>query len=117
MSKKSNRPVRFPICLTHPRRLHQPCSEAELFAVASPRQGTAETFAGKHQIPIIHGLQEDPGDARGGYDCNRGTQRPSLRHDIGCRCGRQHIVMEKPLCLNLADADRMIEACRKPKSN
>src|SRR5262245_46105745 len=25
----------------------------------------------------------------------------------------KHIVMEKPLCLNLAEADRMIEACRR----
>jgi predicted dehydrogenase len=27
----------------------------------------------------------------------------------------KHIVMEKPLCLNLAEADRMIAACRKAK--
>jgi len=27
----------------------------------------------------------------------------------------KHIVMEKPLCLNLAEADRMIDACRKAK--
>ena len=27
----------------------------------------------------------------------------------------KHIVMEKPLCLNLNEADRMIAACRKAK--
>ena len=27
----------------------------------------------------------------------------------------KHIVLEKPMCLNLAEADRMLDACRKAK--
>src|SRR5260370_24357199 len=29
--------------------------------------------------------------------------------------GGKHVVMEKPFCLNLTEADQMIEACRKAK--
>jgi predicted dehydrogenase len=31
---------------------------------------------------------------------------------LSCAAAGKHVVMEKPLCLNLAEADRMIDACR-----
>src|SRR5262249_32357029 len=34
---------------------------------------------------------------------------------IAAAAAGKHVVCEKPLCLNLAEADRMIEACRKAK--
>jgi len=94
----------------------KPCSEAELFAVASPTPGHAETFAAKHQIP--HHFT----------DYKKILEMPEVDmivigapNDLHCAmtldaaAAGKHIVMEKPLCLNLADADRMIEACRKAK--
>src|SRR5258706_6203269 len=43
------------------------------------------------------------------------------RNDLHCRITRdaaaagKHVVMEKPLCLNVTEADRMIAACRKAR--
>jgi len=94
----------------------KPYAAAELFAVASPTPGHAETFARKHQIP--HNFR----------DYRKILEMPELEmvvvgvpNDLHCTivvdaaAAGKHIVMEKPLCLNLAEADRMIEACRKAK--
>jgi len=92
------------------------CPEAEVFAVASPTPGNAKRFAAKHDIPhhftdhkklldipevdmVVVGV---PNDAH----C-------SITLDAAA--AGKHIVMEKPLCLSLAEADRMINACRKAK--
>ena len=32
---------------------------------------------------------------------------------LDCAAAGKHVVVEKPLCLNLAEADRMIDACRQ----
>ena len=34
---------------------------------------------------------------------------------VGAAAAGKHVVCEKPLCLNLAEADRMIDACKKAK--
>src|SRR5438105_1233351 len=92
------------------------CPEAELFAVASPTPGHAETFARKHGIP--HHFN----------NYKKILEMPEVDlivigvpNDLHClmtldaAAAGKHIVIEKPLCLNLADADRMIETCRKAK--
>jgi myo-inositol 2-dehydrogenase/D-chiro-inositol 1-dehydrogenase len=92
------------------------CAQAELFAVASPTPGHASAFAAKHEIP--HHLT----------DYKKMLAMPELDvvvvgapNDVHCSitldaaASGKHIVMEKPLCLNLADADRMIEACRRAR--
>jgi myo-inositol 2-dehydrogenase / D-chiro-inositol 1-dehydrogenase len=92
------------------------CDQAEVFAVASPTPGHASAFASKHGIP--HHFT----------DHKKLLEMPEVKlvvlgapNDIHCQivldaaAAGKHIVVEKPLCLNLADADRMIEACRKAK--
>ena len=92
------------------------CPAAEVYAVASPTPGNAQTFAAKHAIP--HHFT----------DYKKLLAMPELEmvvvgvpNDLHCQvaldaaAAGKHLVMEKPLCLNLAEADRMIEACRKAK--
>jgi predicted dehydrogenase len=90
------------------------CPDAELFAVASPTPGNAEKFADRNEIP--HRFT----------DYKKLLAMPELDmivvgvpNDVHCQvtldaaAAGKHVVMEKPLCLNLAEADKMIEACRK----
>ncbi len=90
------------------------CAGAELFAVASPTGDHAQHFAERHRIPRYltdyrKMLEMDEVDmvvigAPNDLHC-------SMTVDAA-RAGK-HVVCEKPLCLNLAEADRMIEACRE----
>ena len=90
------------------------CPQAEIRAVASPTAGHAQAFAERFAI------------ARHFTDYADMLARPDIDmvvvgapNDIHCRvtldaaAAGKHVVMEKPLCLNLADADRMIAACRQ----
>src|SRR5215510_6598728 len=97
------------------------CPQAELFAVASPTAGNAQKFAAKHGIP--HHFA----------DYRKLLEMPEVDmvvvgvpNDVHCAvtldaaAAEKHIVMEKPLCLNLAEADRMPSAplsrsCFTPK--
>jgi myo-inositol 2-dehydrogenase/D-chiro-inositol 1-dehydrogenase len=94
----------------------QRCPGAEVFAVASPSPGKAKAFASKHDIPHYH------------TDHLKLLQMPEIElvvigipNDLHCvatldaAAAGKHIVIEKPMCLNLADADRMLEACRRAK--
>ena len=90
------------------------CSQADIRAVASPTAGNARAFAQRHGIPkyfsdyrellalpevdmVVVGVPND-------LHCSIALDAASAG---------KHVVMEKPLCLNLAEADRMIEACRR----
>jgi predicted dehydrogenase len=92
------------------------CAGAELLAVASPTPAHVEAVARKFQVP--HHFT----------DYRRMLEMPELDmvivgapNDLHCQMvldaasAGKHIVCEKPLCLNLAEADRMIEACRGAK--
>ncbi|HPD15501.1 MAG TPA: Gfo/Idh/MocA family oxidoreductase [Planctomycetota bacterium] len=87
---------------------------ARLAAVASPTPGHAVAFARAHGIP--HAFT----------DYRRMLEMPEVDlvvigapNDVHCQitchaaAAGKHVVCEKPLCLNLAEADRMIAACRK----
>jgi myo-inositol 2-dehydrogenase / D-chiro-inositol 1-dehydrogenase len=89
------------------------CPQAQLVAVASPTPGNAEKFAQRFSIP--HAFQNY-------HDL---LARPDVDmivvgvpNDLHCpvtlaaAAAGKHVVMEKPLCLNLAEADQMIAACR-----
>src|ERR1044071_7620309 len=89
------------------------CAAAEVFAVASPTPGHARDFAVKHGI--AHHFTD--------YQQLLGLPEIDLvvlgvPNDLHCpvtlaaAAAGKHIVIEKPLCLNLADADPMIHACR-----
>jgi predicted dehydrogenase len=90
------------------------CSQARLAAVASPTRGNAEQFAARFKIP------------RAFTDYRQLLALPEIQlvivgvpNDLHCQlvvdaaAAGKHVVVEKPLCLNLAEADRMIEACRE----
>src|SRR4051812_20459367 len=82
---------------------------SELVAVASPSPGHAEAFSSKHGIP--HAFT----------DYRRLLELPEvdlvdlcLPNSLHCQAtvdaatAGKHIICEKPLCMNLAEADRMI---------
>jgi predicted dehydrogenase len=88
--------------------------EAQVIAVASPTQAHVQAFAGKHHIPKwftdyreLLKLKE--------------VQIVSLclPNDLHCQAtvdaakAGKHVICEKPLCLNLQEADQMIAACKQ----
>ncbi len=96
----------------HAESLRQ-CAHAELAAIASPTPGHAAAFAKRFGIP------------RHFTDYRQLLALQDLDlvivgapNDLHCQiavdaaAAGKHVVMEKPLCLNLAEADRMLEACR-----
>ena len=92
----------------------QRCPNAKIVAVASPTAGNAEKFARMHDIP--HHVTEY-------RDLLAMTEIDmvviGIPNDLHCEVvvaaaqAGKHIVIEKPLCLNLAEADAMIEAARQ----
>ncbi len=92
------------------------CPEAEVFAVASPTPGNAQRFAVKNDIPhhftdykkLLEMPELDMIVVGAPNDCH-------CQITLDAAAAGKHVVMEKPLCLNLADAGRMIEACREAK--
>jgi predicted dehydrogenase len=92
------------------------CAAAEIVAVASPSRGKAEAFARHHGIP------------RHFTDYRRLLELDEidlvvlgLPNDLHCEAtlnaaaAGKHIVLEKPMCLSLAQADRMLAACRRAR--
>ncbi|MEW6237168.1 MAG: Gfo/Idh/MocA family oxidoreductase [Candidatus Omnitrophota bacterium] len=87
---------------------------ARLIAAASPTEAHVQSFAKQFAIPQYY------------TDYRRMLERDDIGlivvgapNDLHCRmvcdaadCGK-HVVVEKPLCLNLAQADEMIAACKK----
>lgn len=90
------------------------CDAAELLAVASPTAGNAAAFAAKLGIP------QHFTDYREMLKMDEIAMvvigSPNFTHceiAIEAAAAGKHIVCEKPLCMNLAEADQMIEACRR----
>jgi predicted dehydrogenase len=97
----------------HAESLHR-CAGAELYAVASPTAGNAEKFARKWSIPRhftdYRQMLADPG-----LDLVV-IGAPNQLHcaiTVDAAAAGKHVVCEKPLAMNLGEADRMVEACRK----
>jgi myo-inositol 2-dehydrogenase/D-chiro-inositol 1-dehydrogenase len=88
--------------------------EAEVVAVASPTPGKAREFA--RQRGIAHAF-EDYRELVKLPEVEAVTLAlPNHLHAEACLAAAQagkHVICEKPLCRNLAEADAMIEACRK----
>ncbi|HWV98380.1 MAG TPA: Gfo/Idh/MocA family oxidoreductase [Candidatus Acidoferrum sp.] len=92
------------------------CADAELFAVASPSAGKARAFAKKHGVP--HHFR----DYRQLLEVDEiDLVVLGIPNDLHCKAALdaaaagKHIVLEKPMCLNLAEADRMLEAGRRAR--
>jgi len=91
----------------------QSVSQAEVLAVTSPTPGHAEALAQRFHVP--HHLTD--------YQKLLEMDEVDLvvlgvPNDLHCEftvraaAAGKHVVCEKPLCMNLQEADRMIEACR-----
>ncbi|MBX7257321.1 MAG: Gfo/Idh/MocA family oxidoreductase [Candidatus Hydrogenedentes bacterium] len=101
------------ISTIHARALkHVP--NARLVAVASPTPGNANRFA------EAHGIASAFTDYRRLLDCPEIQMivigAPNDLHYsivLDAASAGKHIVVEKPLCLNLNEADRMIAACKE----
>ena len=86
--------------------------QAEVLAVMSPTAGHARDFASKYGI-AHHFKDLDAMLAMDEIDMVV-VGAPNFAHcEITVKAARagKHVVVEKPLCLNLAEADRMIAAC------
>lgn len=96
----------------HARAL-RPCADAEVIAVSSPTPGNAERFAREHDIVSAF------------TDHREMLAMPDLDmvvigapNDVHCAltldaaAAGKHIVLEKPMCMSLEQADQMIDACR-----
>jgi predicted dehydrogenase len=90
------------------------CTAATIFAVASPTPGNAQRFAQARGIPHHE------------TDYRKILEMPEIDlvvigapNDVHCQltldaaAAGKHVVLEKPMCLNLAQADAMIDACRR----
>ena len=86
----------------------------ELVAVASPNEAHARAFAQRHRIP--HWFT----------DYRKLLEMPELdlvsiaapndlhcQMTLDCASAGKHVIVEKPFAMNLGEADRMIEACRR----
>lgn len=91
-------------------------AEAEVFAVASPTRGNAKAFSKKFGIPH-HGTDYRKMLAMDEVDMIIVGVPNNLHCQVvlDAAAAGKHIVLEKPMCLNLAEADLMIAACRKAK--
>jgi len=88
--------------------------DAALLAVASPTEGHAREFALHHGIPHFF---TDVHDMLALKEIDMIViGAPNIYHcDITVAAAKagKHVVVEKPLCMNLAEADRMIDACKQ----
>jgi myo-inositol 2-dehydrogenase/D-chiro-inositol 1-dehydrogenase len=89
---------------------------AEVVAVNSATEAHARGFAERHGIPRWFT------DHRTMYEMPEiDLVILGLPNDLHCEAtvaaaqAGKHVVCEKPLCLNLAEADRMIDACRRAR--
>lgn len=88
-------------------------ADAEIIAVMSPTPGNAERFAKKHGIPN-HFNELEPMLAMPEIDVIVIGAPNYLHCEITLKAATagKHVICEKPLCMNLAEADQMIEACK-----
>ncbi|HXF27562.1 MAG TPA: Gfo/Idh/MocA family oxidoreductase [Bryobacteraceae bacterium] len=88
--------------------------EAEVIAVASPTPGHAKELAERYRIPKVflnyREMLKDP-DIEMVTITAPNQLHARLAIDIA-KAGK-HVVCEKPLCMTLAEADDMIDVCRR----
>lgn len=98
----------------HAASLQMLPNEAELVAVASPTPGNAEKLAKRYCVPRVftdyREMLKEP-------DIEMVTiTAPNSLHaqmTIDIANAGKHVVCEKPLCMTLAEADEMIDTCKR----
>ncbi len=97
----------------HAESYHRFVPDAEIVAVCSRHEGHAAAFASKHGIPRVF---TDVDRAIVESDCAVvDICLPNALHartTIAAANAGKHVIIEKPLCLTLDEADEMIAACR-----
>jgi myo-inositol 2-dehydrogenase/D-chiro-inositol 1-dehydrogenase len=100
----------------HIESYHRFVPEAEVVAVYSRNPQRAREFAEKHHIARWFTDLEQTIDQS---DCDVVDiclpNHLHARTAISAANAGKHVIIEKPLCLNLEEADAMIEACRSSK--
>ncbi len=90
--------------------------DAKVIAVASQTEAHAKAFAAKHGIPNVFTDYRKMLEMKELDAIVIGI--PNYLHcqaTVDAAAAGKHVICEKPLCLNLAEADRMIDACKKAK--
>jgi myo-inositol 2-dehydrogenase / D-chiro-inositol 1-dehydrogenase len=87
--------------------------EAEVIAVYARSAARGEAFAARHGVPRWY---TDLDALFAGVDCDIvDVCLPNVLHHrvtLAAARARRHVIIEKPLCLTLEEADEMIDACR-----
>lgn len=91
-------------------------ADAQIIAVMSPTPGNSKNFAAKHNIPN-HFIKIDDMLALEEIDMIIIGAPNNVHCEITLKAALagKHIVVEKPLCMNLAEADLMINTCKEAK--
>ncbi|MBT8300214.1 MAG: Gfo/Idh/MocA family oxidoreductase, partial [Maribacter sp.] len=89
-------------------------ADAKIIAVMSPTEGNAKKFAIKHGIPH-HFTNLDDMLAMEEIDMIVIGAPNNVHCKIALKAAKagKHMVVEKPLCMNLKEADLMINACKE----
>ena len=89
-------------------------NDADILAVMSPPPGQAREFAEKHKIPKYF-TELDEMLALEEIDMVIIGAPNHVHCEITLKAAKagKHVVVEKPFCLNLKEADLMIDACKK----
>jgi predicted dehydrogenase len=97
----------------HAESYHRFVPDAELVGVYSRSEDHARAFAQKHGIPTWF---TDLDEAVARTDCDVvDICLPNHLHarvTIAAATAGKHVIIEKPLCLTLEEADEMIAACK-----
>jgi predicted dehydrogenase len=103
------------ICAIHADALKR-CADAQVVAVMSPTKSKVEAFAQRHGISQ-HFTDYDKFLEMDGLDLVVIGAPNDVHCDLTVKAAAagKHIVLEKPMCLNMAEADQMVDACRKAK--
>ena len=88
-------------------------SDAVLVGVADSNVKKAEKFAEEYGIRAYVDYEQMLGDPEIDAVCICTPSGMHAQNSLDALAAKKHIVVEKPMALNTADADRMIEACKK----
>lgn len=97
----------------HAECYHRFVPEAEVIAVYARRAENAEAFARRHHLPSWYDDMERAIHEAGAEVVD--ICLPNFLHCPAVLSAAQagmHVIIEKPLCLNLDEANSMLEACR-----
>jgi len=88
-------------------------TEAHVVAVMSPTKGNAKQFAKKHGIPNYFTNIDEMSNLKGIDMIIIGAPN-NVHCELTLKAARsgKHVVVEKPMCMNLAEADLMIKTCK-----